>query len=408
MNLDLLPCSPEACRPSTPVTAGPQRHVHTTRPGGLDPDRRRSAGARRTFAAGLRTALLATVVTSCTTADVLAQPSAARLAGTVADTSGGVLPGVLVSVTAADANVLTTVSGAEGEYMFDGLTPGVYAVAFELSGFDRDEQRVQVVAGEEATVDSMLGLAGLQETVTVTAVAVPEPTITIPETRVFPDVSPVEDHASVCGIRKAGPEGPRVATVAAMEEDGPRHVLGDRDLVLIDAGRANGVEPGVNFVVRRRFVVLRNAAAAGAPMTAEHTAALIQVVDATEHSAIARPVYVCNEIAVGDRIEPFEPQPVWTPAAGGRPDFSEPAHVLFADQGRTLAAPAEMLVIDRGARDGVRPGQWVTVFRRSLGRGSVDPVGEALIVAVQADSATIRVENSRDAIEVGDAAALHR
>jgi hypothetical protein len=255
----------------------------------------------------------------------------------------------------------------------------------------------------------VLEVATLQETVTVTARAPEEPVrIALPPPRLLPDIEPVAEHASVCGPRRAGADTPVVATVAAVDRDPQRFVLGDRDLVVIDAGATNGIQVGANFVVRRRFVVNPSAPSERDRLLAEHTAALIQVVETAGDVAVARAVYVCDEMVVGDRVEPFDPQPLWTPAAGGTPDFHQPARVLFAAHGRSLAAPAEFVVIDRGADDGARPGQWVTMFRRSLSSGEVTAVGEALVVAVQATSATVRVENARDAIEVGDRAALHR
>ena len=54
-------------------------------------------------------------------------------------------------------------------------------------------------------------------------------------------------------------------------------------------------------------------------------------------------------------------------------------------------------------------GQRLTLFRRR-GRGvhSPDIVGDAIVVAIRIDSATIRVEHITDAVYFGDLAALHR
>ena len=66
------------------------------------------------------------------------------IGGTVADTSGGVLPGVNVTLTAAAGGVgsgQTTITNDQGAYQFTRLVPGIYVVKAELSGFRPAEQR---------------------------------------------------------------------------------------------------------------------------------------------------------------------------------------------------------------------------------------------------------------------------
>jgi hypothetical protein len=71
-----------------------------------------------------------------------------------------------------------------------------------------------------------------------------------------------------------------------------------------------------------------------------------------------------------------------------------------------LGAPRRLMVIDRGADHGIRAGQRLTLFRRRPGRGARPTVvGDAIVVAVRSDSATIRVERAIDAISSGDWAA---
>src|SRR5258707_8278404 len=57
--------------------------------------------------------------------------------GKVADTSGGVLPGVTVTVSSASLmGVQSTVTAAEGLYRFPAMPPGSYTVTYELPGFN--------------------------------------------------------------------------------------------------------------------------------------------------------------------------------------------------------------------------------------------------------------------------------
>jgi hypothetical protein len=59
------------------------------------------------------------------------------------------------------------------------------------------------------------------------------------------------------------------------------------------------------------------------------------------------------------------------------------------------------MVIDRGIEHGVRVGQRLTLFRRRRAR-SPEIVGDAIVVAIRNDSATIRVERVNDTISAGD------
>jgi outer membrane receptor protein involved in Fe transport len=88
----------------------------------------------------------------------------------VSDNTGAVLPGVTVTVSSpALIQPQTQVTGAEGDYRFIALPPGVYDVSFELAGFQGVKREgVRVVINQTLTVDQQLNVATLQETVTVT------------------------------------------------------------------------------------------------------------------------------------------------------------------------------------------------------------------------------------------------
>jgi hypothetical protein len=93
--------------------------------------------------------------------------------GRVLDQGDAVLPGVTVTATNVSTGVArTTVTNEEGQYSIPGLDPGTYSIKTELSGFAealRDNVRLDVNA--TLTVDFRLGLAGVQETLTVTGQA---------------------------------------------------------------------------------------------------------------------------------------------------------------------------------------------------------------------------------------------
>ncbi len=103
-------------------------------------------------------------------APTFAQDFRGRINGTVTDNTGAVLPGVTVTTSSpALIQPQVQVTGADGGFRFLALPPGVYQIAFELSGFQNVKREgIRVVINQTLTVDQQLPVATLQETVTVT------------------------------------------------------------------------------------------------------------------------------------------------------------------------------------------------------------------------------------------------
>jgi hypothetical protein len=92
------------------------------------------------------------------------------IAGRVVDAGGGVLPGVTVSAKSPSLmGIQTSLTDSGGTYRFPALPPGVYALTYELPGFKTLERtNIQIAIGFTATVNVELGIASLEETLTVT------------------------------------------------------------------------------------------------------------------------------------------------------------------------------------------------------------------------------------------------
>lgn len=96
--------------------------------------------------------------------------STGTIQGRVVDAQGAVLPGVTVTATSPSMlGAQTTVTSETGNYRFPAVPPGAYAVTYELGGFNTMKREgIQITLGFTANVNVELGLATLQETVTVT------------------------------------------------------------------------------------------------------------------------------------------------------------------------------------------------------------------------------------------------
>ena len=99
--------------------------------------------------------------------------STASVSGRVVDASGGVLPGVAVTLTNEATNQSRMVTtDDQGVYRFAGLTPGKYAIATELEGFAKFAQTgMTLQVGSAVDLNITLRLSNVSETVTVTGQA---------------------------------------------------------------------------------------------------------------------------------------------------------------------------------------------------------------------------------------------
>ncbi len=103
-------------------------------------------------------------------APLAAQEQRGTIEGIVRDTSGAVLPGVTVEAKSPSGAMLTTVSDATGVYRFPSVAPGTYTISAALAAFAPGRTPDVVVGlGQVKKVDFQLGLAGVAESVQVTA-----------------------------------------------------------------------------------------------------------------------------------------------------------------------------------------------------------------------------------------------
>src|SRR5687768_1426904 len=96
----------------------------------------------------------------------------ATLTGTVVDSTGGVLPGVVVRAVHEDTgNSFEAVTDGAGAFRME-VRIGAYRITAELPGFTTVTRTgLQLLVGQQATISLQMSPATLQESVTVTAEA---------------------------------------------------------------------------------------------------------------------------------------------------------------------------------------------------------------------------------------------
>jgi hypothetical protein len=118
-------------------------------------------------------AALLALVLLVSSAPAFAQGSASSsITGTVADPTGGVIPGATVVVATESGTSFTTVTNAEGAFSFASMTAGTYTVTVTLQGFKTAVvNNVRLLPNLPTDLKVTLEVGALQETVVVASSA---------------------------------------------------------------------------------------------------------------------------------------------------------------------------------------------------------------------------------------------
>lgn len=115
-----------------------------------------------------RSRLLVAVMLAALLPTAAAYGQTAELRGVVGDQTGGVLPGVTVTITNVETGIeRLLVTDANGVFRAPALNPGPYAVKAELSGFKPSATSLTLTVGQVADVRVVMEVGTLEESVVV-------------------------------------------------------------------------------------------------------------------------------------------------------------------------------------------------------------------------------------------------
>jgi hypothetical protein len=186
-------------------------------------------------------------------------------------------------------------------------------------------------------------------------------------------------------------------------------LFGAGDAVVIRGGTTQGVKAGDEYFVRRVVNDRFTEHQPGVYPISVLTAGAVQIVEAQNDASIAIVTYGCDGIMEGDYLERYERPVAPSSSVGTSPDYEHPGRLILAAERRQVGGAGQFMVVDRGSDHGIKPGQQLTIFRRTLREGGpVANIGTATVFNVQPESSVVRIESSLDAVYVGDLVAIHR
>ena len=164
-----------------------------------------------------------------------------QVSGVVKDSSGGVLPGVEVTITKTDTGTVRTVfTGADGAYVIPNLPVGPYKLKAVLQGFNTYVQEgIVLQVNTNPTIDVALAVGSVGEQVTVTA------NTTTVETR-STGVGQVIDNQQVTEIPLNGRQATELIFLSGLATQAPAGDLNTNKnfptvTISVAGGQANGM-----------------------------------------------------------------------------------------------------------------------------------------------------------------------
>ena len=114
------------------------------------------------------------IISGSLAAPLWAQTGVAELSGTVRDSTGGAVPGALVTLIQTETGLVRKAQTTPaGTYFIGNLPRGPYLLEIEKAGFEKREGNLLLVVGQSATADATLSVGKVTQTVQVKSAAAP-------------------------------------------------------------------------------------------------------------------------------------------------------------------------------------------------------------------------------------------
>jgi hypothetical protein len=169
--------------------------------------------------------------------------------------------------------------------------------------------------------------------------------------------------------------------IVGAEEEQEQRTYSDGDIVYLNAGSRHGIKEGQNFqIIRPRGDVKGvHREKYGFLGTYVQDIGQLQVFKVREETSAARITFTCDTAALGDLIVdiPVRESPLQRPEANldrfADPSGKQVGRLMMARDNRELLTRNDIVYIDLGGEDNVKPGDYLTIYR-PLGTGNVTRV----------------------------------
>lgn len=186
-----------------------------------------------------------------------------------------------------------------------------------------------------------------------------------------------ESEMECSGYIEYQPPAGRMEIIGAEQEQEQRH-FAEGDYVYISGGTQAGVSVGSEYSVirpRGRFTSTFSRKSGSLGMYTQEVGKL-RVISVKQNVSVAIVTRTCDNMLLGDllRVGPQRPAPVIRAEAPldrfAEPTGKQQGRIVLARYGRELVSRDDVVFIDLGTEDNVKPGDYLTIYR-PLGTGDV-------------------------------------
>lgn len=204
-----------------------------------------------------------------------------------------------------------------------------------------------------------------------------------------------------CSFMVLDEEKPVMQIVGA-EREYEKEMLSDGDVVYVNQGKNDGLEPGQLFLV----LDIQDKIPGYGPLAFKR--GRLSIMNIADNKASAVIEKSCGEVRLGHYLVPFEVMEGVTGKDFGFMDV--PPFEVMGAKGKVIYLQTDFnqvgtgywALIDQGEDDGIQVGQQLVTFRIIEEGAPLKIFGNTVVVDVQKSTATIKVLSCRDALRIGD------
>jgi hypothetical protein len=220
---------------------------------------------------------------------------------------------------------------------------------------------------------------------------------------------PLEVLELACAPKLTFEVPPTPLRVTGSQEGAVHRIFAPGDLITINAGTDNGIEPGQEYFTRRAVPIEKRAVGRDNPATIR-TSGWIRIWAVDTEMSLATITHACDSVEVNDYLEPLVlPREVAVSALRPKAQRGNYGRLTTGNDNRTLFGRGDYFMIDRGSDHGVSLGANFVIYRDNRQpENFLFELGEAVAVDVMPEWSALRVTLSRDGMRSGDYVALRK
>jgi hypothetical protein len=158
--------------------------------------------------------------------------------------------------------------------------------------------------------------------------------------------------------------------VVGGDKENQQNAFAQGDVVFLNKGRLAGVQPGAVYYILRPLGEFKHPFKKTKLGYFVRELGMLRVFEVQDQTATAEITVSCDSVELGDMLKPYEEQ-VGPASREARPlaRYGEGARgtkgqIVLSPSFREYVATNDVVYIDMGTRDGVRPGDYFTIYRK--------------------------------------------